>query len=105
MPRIPRADMPPWPADHGDGGGPAEEAPPPGAAAKRARVDEHETRSGDHETSESNQQSSERTSSNDAGANADSGGVELYCVCRQPADDDRSMIGCDGCDEWYVPLY
>lgn len=25
---------------------------------------------------------------------------ELYCICRQPADD-RFMIACDKCEEWY----
>ncbi|EKM61003.1 uncharacterized protein PHACADRAFT_247293 [Phanerochaete carnosa HHB-10118-sp] len=25
----------------------------------------------------------------------------LYCVCRTPYDEDRVMIACDRCDEWY----
>ena len=25
----------------------------------------------------------------------------LYCLCKQPYEQDRFMIGCDGCDEWY----
>ena len=25
---------------------------------------------------------------------------ELYCTCQQPADD-RFMIACDKCEEWY----
>lgn len=28
-------------------------------------------------------------------------GNELYCVCKQPYDSDRFMIGCDLCDGWY----
>ena len=98
MSGISPADMTPWPADYGDGGGPAEEAPPPGPAAKRARVGE------DASSDVIDQLSGETTSPHNglgAEADADSGGVELYCVCRQP-DDDRSMIGCDGCEEWWV---
>jgi len=26
---------------------------------------------------------------------------DLYCLCRMPATQDRLMIGCDKCDEWY----
>ena len=33
------------------------------------------------------------------------GGAEdpekTYCLCRQPFDEAREMIGCDKCDEWY----
>ncbi|CAM6090958.1 unnamed protein product [Calypogeia fissa] len=25
----------------------------------------------------------------------------LYCVCRKPYDEDRAMIACDRCGEWY----
>ncbi|GJE86068.1 PHD-type domain-containing protein [Phanerochaete sordida] len=25
----------------------------------------------------------------------------LYCICRTPYDEDRVMIACDRCDEWY----
>lgn len=24
----------------------------------------------------------------------------LYCICRKP-DDERAMIACDQCNEWY----
>lgn len=27
--------------------------------------------------------------------------VKLYCVCRQAYDDDRLMMACDVCDEWF----
>ena len=27
----------------------------------------------------------------------------VYCVCRQPYDALRFMIGCDSCLEWYHP--
>lgn len=26
---------------------------------------------------------------------------KLYCVCRQPYDDERIMIACDRCDNWF----
>ncbi|KAK7694611.1 hypothetical protein QCA50_001797 [Cerrena zonata] len=26
---------------------------------------------------------------------------KLYCVCKTPYDEDRVMIACDRCDEWY----
>jgi PHD-finger len=31
--------------------------------------------------------------------------VELYCVCRQPWDENAlcAMIGCDGCEGWFHP--
>lgn len=25
----------------------------------------------------------------------------LYCVCQKPYDEDRAMIACDRCSEWY----
>jgi len=25
----------------------------------------------------------------------------IYCICRQPDDGERPMIGCDGCEEWF----
>ncbi|GAB5357970.1 hypothetical protein AAMO2058_000419300 [Amorphochlora amoebiformis] len=28
-------------------------------------------------------------------------GQELYCICRQPYDARRFMIGCDNCDGWF----
>jgi COMPASS component SPP1 len=27
-----------------------------------------------------------------------------YCVCKSRYDEERAMIGCDRCDEWYHPL-
>ncbi|WFC97857.1 COMPASS (complex proteins associated with Set1p) component [Malassezia yamatoensis] len=27
--------------------------------------------------------------------------IKLYCVCRQAIEDDRVMIACDQCDEWF----
>ena len=41
------------------------------------------------------------SSSDDDGA---SDGVDpnaLYCVCRQPYDPERPMVGCDECDGWF----
>ncbi|KAG8925768.1 hypothetical protein FRC02_009438 [Tulasnella sp. 418] len=29
--------------------------------------------------------------------------THLYCICKQLYDDDRVMIACDNCDEWYHP--
>ncbi|KAF9499712.1 hypothetical protein BDN71DRAFT_1350382, partial [Pleurotus eryngii] len=26
---------------------------------------------------------------------------KLYCVCKTKYDEDRVMIACDRCDEWY----
>ncbi|KZP31308.1 hypothetical protein FIBSPDRAFT_724901, partial [Athelia psychrophila] len=26
---------------------------------------------------------------------------KLYCVCKTRYDEDRVMIACDRCDEWY----
>ncbi|KAF9270259.1 hypothetical protein L218DRAFT_952430 [Marasmius fiardii PR-910] len=34
----------------------------------------------------------------DAAANDDD---KLYCVCKTRYDEDKSMIACDSCDEWY----
>jgi cell division protein FtsN len=31
-------------------------------------------------------------------------GVELFCLCRQPYDENRFYIQCDNCDEWFVKL-
>jgi len=28
---------------------------------------------------------------------------KLYCVCKTPYDEDKVMIACDRCDEWYHP--
>src|SRR4051812_13852874 len=25
----------------------------------------------------------------------------LYCLCKQPYDDNQFMIGCDGCGNWF----
>jgi hypothetical protein len=28
--------------------------------------------------------------------------VPVYCICRQPDDPERNMLGCDGgCDDWF----
>jgi len=27
--------------------------------------------------------------------------VVIYCICHQPDDGERPMIGCDGCQEWF----
>ena len=27
--------------------------------------------------------------------------TELFCLCRQPYDPARFMIGCDKCDGWF----
>lgn len=27
---------------------------------------------------------------------------KLYCLCRQPANDDLAMIACDVCNDWWV---
>ncbi|KAF8516218.1 hypothetical protein BU17DRAFT_51126 [Hysterangium stoloniferum] len=26
-----------------------------------------------------------------------------YCLCRKPYEEDKVMIACDRCDEWYHP--
>ncbi|KIJ45275.1 hypothetical protein M422DRAFT_117909, partial [Sphaerobolus stellatus SS14] len=28
---------------------------------------------------------------------------KLYCLCKTPYDEDKVMIACDRCDEWYHP--
>eukprot|EP00743_Colponemidia_sp_Colp-15_P005249 GILK01005648.1.p1 GENE.GILK01005648.1~~GILK01005648.1.p1 ORF type:complete len:278 (-),score=33.61 GILK01005648.1:375-1208(-) len=32
------------------------------------------------------------------------GELPRYCICRQPENPDRTMVGCDKCGEWYHPL-
>lgn len=31
----------------------------------------------------------------------DAAPAELYCICRQPGSDERAMIACDTCDDWF----
>ncbi len=26
---------------------------------------------------------------------------KLYCICRQPYDEKRFMVGCDSCGDWF----
>jgi hypothetical protein len=26
---------------------------------------------------------------------------KLYCICKRPYDEQRPMLGCDFCNEWY----
>jgi hypothetical protein len=69
--------------------------------AKRARVEEQGMARDERVEQEREDQHMGHAAVEEQGdaAVADDG-VELYCVCRQPEDENRSMIGCEGCDGW-----